>query len=250
MLKEPPVKDVGSIHQTVRFLALEEEIARRIARETARLGYSVTTGNTIEDIVNEPDDEEHEGNAYVVVTSSRRRDRVHATVSILARSAAAPIILVSGSLAEGDRLQALRMGATAILENTLSAREIALRISSLITVLERPKQRVSRRGSFSLGEDVLEIDEAAHKVYLNRDFLRLTETEWRILHRLAARAEAIVSRDTLVHECMGYSEEDAYVRSLDAHIKNLRRKLGRPDWIETIRGYGYQFVGTVQTPLD
>lgn len=250
MLKQPPVKPSVNGRQTVRFLAVDEEKYRRIQNEIELLGYRVVPGETIEDVIEDVEEPEETNDIFVVAAQTKRREQLLKTVSILARTVDQPIILVTGALPEGDRLRVLRMGITAILENALSARELALRISRIVPMLYPSEKEMSAHAVFSLGEDKLEINDTMHKTYLNGDFLRLTETEWRILHHLASRALAIVARDQLVRECMGYDDGGAYLRSLDAHIKNIRRKLGRPDWIETVRGYGYQFVGHVVQPLQ
>lgn len=250
MVKQPPVRPSASGQQTVRFLTVDEEKYRRIQTAIELLGYPVVPGETIEGVVEGVEDTEETNDIFVVAAQTKRREQLLKTVSILARTVDQPIILVTGALPEGDRLRVLRMGITAILENTLSARELALRISRIVSTLHSSEKETVAHGVFSLGEDKLEINDTTHKTYLNGDYLRLTETEWRILHHLASRALAIVARDQLVRGCMGYDDGGAYLRSLDAHIKNLRRKLGRPDWIETVRGYGYQFVGHVVQPLQ
>lgn len=250
MLKQPPVRPSASSQRTVRLLTVDEENYRRIQTEIELLGYPVVSGETIEDVVEDVEDTKETSDVFVVAAQTKKREQLLKTVSILAKTVDQPIILVTGALPEGDRLRVLRIGVTAILENTLSARELALRISGIVSTLHSSEKEPLLHGVFTLGEDKLEIDDTTHKTYLNGDFLRLTETEWRILHHLAARALAMVARDQLVRERMGYDDGGAYLRSLDAHIKNLRRKLGRPDWIETVRGYGYQFVGHVVQPLQ
>ena len=250
MVKEFPSGVSQPALRTVQFLVLEDATPERLEREVSLLGYSVFRAESIDSIILDADEEDENDSLLVVVGGTRKRKRLLSAVSVVVRSTRYPTILVTGSLPENDRLTALRVGITAILENTLSARELALRIGRIVSALSMKRETVlNRHGLFTLGEDELEIDEAAHKAYVNGDFLRLTETQWRVLHHLASRAQAIVARDALIHECMGYHEEEPYLRTLDAHIKNLRHKLGRPDWIETVRGYGYQFVGQVKQSL-
>lgn len=249
MVKEFPIKASRPAVPTVRFLAFEDDAPERLEREVSLLGYSVSRAAGIDSIILDAEEDDEGNDLLVVVGGSRQRERLLAAVSVLTKSTRHPTILVTGALQESDRLKALRSGITALLDNGLSARELALRIARIVAFGANGVSAPNRRGLFTLGEDAIEIDEVAHKVYVNGDFLRLTETQWRVLLYLAARAQAIVARDTLIHECMGYYEEEPYLRTLDAHIKNLRHKLGRPDWIETVRGYGYQFVGHIVQPL-
>ena len=52
----------------------------------------------------------------------------------------------------------------------------------------------------------------------------------------------MVSRERLLGESLGYAYEGSE-RTIDTHVKNLRAKLGDPDWVETVRGFGYRFAG-------
>ena len=79
-------------------------------------------------------------------------------------------------------------------------------------------------------------------VTINAVPVTLTATEWRVLVLLVSRAPALVSRDVLIAEALGY-DATVETRSADAHIKNLRARLGDPRWIETVRGFGYRFAG-------
>jgi len=84
--------------------------------------------------------------------------------------------------------------------------------------------------------------EAEHKVEVNEEVLSLTAAEWRILTLLIKNSVRVIPRGEILKECFDYSSE-AYERIVDTHIKNLRAKLGEAPWIETVRGYGYRFIG-------
>ncbi|WP_143569375.1 winged helix-turn-helix domain-containing protein, partial [Streptomyces acidiscabies] len=101
--------------------------------------------------------------------------------------------------------------------------------------LAAPAQRTVRAGD-------VEVDLDARRVQVGDAEVRLTTKEFAILAALASRAGAAVSRQQLLDEVWG----DAYLavsRSLDVHITQLRAKLGRPELLTTIRGFGYRFGG-------
>ena len=72
----------------------------------------------------------------------------------------------------------------------------------------------------------------------------LTHTEFKLLEYMANRPGIVLSRNKLLDGVFGY-EADVYDRTVDAHIKSLRKKLGKArDYIETVRGAGYRFKET------
>lgn len=93
-----------------------------------------------------------------------------------------------------------------------------------------------------MGNSVLAADEEANKAEVDGEALKLTAAEWEILLFLSSNGGAVVTRERILERCLEYSSEGCD-RTVDTHIKNLRAKLGRPGWIETIRGYGCRFAG-------
>ncbi len=158
-------------------------------------------------------------------------------------------IVIANEIPEGDRFHLFRLGISALLSGSLSNRELALRIHGLLEISGPVNTGSAGVAAWQLGRHVIRIDENLHKIFKNGIYVKLTETEWRVLHYLASRAGAICSREAIVDHCMGYESPTAYLRSLDTHIKNIRKKLGPYPWIETVRGYGYQFTGTVLSPM-
>jgi DNA-binding response OmpR family regulator len=86
------------------------------------------------------------------------------------------------------------------------------------------------------------IDRNAHILRINDEEIILTAAEWRVLLCLVDNAHLLVARSKILEECFNYSSE-SYERIVDTHIKNIRAKLSKGNWIETVRGYGYRFVG-------
>lgn len=227
----------------IHLIILEIETSLHLKRELAALGHRVHTTPDAEELLTQPADADARS-AIVIVSDDRHRKDLRGIVRDTAVIPSRPVVVVSPELGEADRLGLLRGGAIAIMENTYSVREIALRIHRLLDLRgpETEREDAMRRVWYH-GDDKLVIDENAHKVFRNDRYIRLTETEWRLIHYLASRWDAICAREAIIHESMGYNDAYPYLRSLDAHVKNLRKKLDNPGWIETVRGYGYQFMG-------
>jgi two-component system response regulator BaeR len=145
-----------------------------------------------------------------------------------------PIIMVTARVEEVDRLIGLEAGADDYLCKPFSVRELVARVKAL---LRRP-----RIGS-SLKNSSLLIDEASHKASLDGKELELTPVEFRLLAALAAAPGRVFSRDGLLEKL--YADHRVVTdRTVDAHVKNLRRKLEaiRPgaDLVRSIYGVGYR----------
>lgn len=230
----------------INLLLLDVDHSFRLKQELSRLGYVVETVTSVSALNGETtsgDADAQEG-CVVAVVDKAHQQRLVEIVRHLTIRTDEPILLVTPPLGEADRLSILRNGAAAIMKNTLPVREIAVRVDRMLSVRRVESRQIPMCGSWERDDQVLVIDDDVHKAFLNGEYLRLTETEWRLLHYLAYRTPAICARESIIHESMGYDEATPYLRSLDAHIKNVRKKLGDGSWIETVRGYGYQFVGT------
>ena len=125
-----------------------------------------------------------------------------------------------------------------------SMKELTLRI---IAILKRrnTKGYSFRKAVFRVRQAELAIDWDSHLIDFDGRRIALTASEWKILTYLAENAGYLISRQQLLSQCFPESMESSD-RIIDTHIKNIRSKLGPAgtDWIETIRGYGYRFLGT------
>ena len=149
----------------------------------------------------------------------------------------AVIALTARSTVE-DRIRGLERGADDYVTKPFSPQEVVLRVAA---VLGRGN-RETGTGAATFGSGRLRIDEQAHTVALDGALLELTPTEWGLLTTLASRPGRAFSRGELVNRVRGY-EFAGYERTVDSHVKNLRRKLRDDDaaLIETILGIGYRF---------
>ena len=150
-----------------------------------------------------------------------------------------PIVMLTAKTAEEDRVAGLRMGADDYLVKPFSPRELVARVEA---VLRRARGGAGDAGlSFDHGR--LVIDREAREVYLDGERPVLTRSEFDLLHALATRPGRVWSRYELVTRVQGYDYE-GYERTIDAHVKNLRRKLGEdprhPHYVLTVPGVGYK----------
>ncbi len=149
----------------------------------------------------------------------------------------AVIALTARSTVE-DRIRGLERGADDYVTKPFSPQEVVLRVAA---VLGRGG-RSAEVGTLRFGNGRLHIDEQAHTALLDGQALELTPTEWGLLTTLASRPGRAFSRGELVNRVRGY-EFAGYERTVDSHVKNLRRKLGDDDAtvVETVLGIGYRF---------
>lgn len=151
-----------------------------------------------------------------------------------------PIIMVTARVEEVDRLLGLELGADDYITKPFSPREVVARVKA---VLRRTERSPSSEPDLITIAD-LEIDVDAHLVRQAGELLDLTPTEFSLLTTLAQNPRRVFSRLQLLDACQGVAYE-GYERSIDAHIKNLRAKLGddskAPRYIETEFGVGYRF---------
>jgi len=143
-----------------------------------------------------------------------------------------PIIAVTARGEERDRVMGLRCGADDYLVKPYSLAELGARIEAVFRrVRPRPRQVVEV-------ED-LHLDLAAHTVTRNGRPIALARKEFALLARLAQTPGQVVPRERLIMDVWGTAWQGVG-RTLDVHMATLRKKLGEPTLIETVRGVGYR----------
>jgi DNA-binding response OmpR family regulator len=145
-----------------------------------------------------------------------------------------PIILLTARSTERDKLAGLSLGADDYLTKPFSPRELVARVEA---VLRRVSQS-DRTRCIVTGD--LTIDPGRCEVTIAGEPVELTATEFRLLLSMAGAPGRVFRRDELARLAMG-EDFEGLDRTVDAHIKNLRRKLG-PEPIVTVFGMGYKFV--------
>lgn len=158
----------------------------------------------------------------------------------LRRESDVPIIMLTARVEETDRLIGLELGADDYITKPFSPRELVARVR---TVLRRITGQYSPTGLINVAD--LTIDLNGHRVNRGSEMLKLTRIEFNLLAVLAQNPGQTFSRAQLLDRIHGVSV-GGYDRSVDAHVKNLRKKLeldpGDPQYIRTVYGIGYQFA--------
>jgi DNA-binding response OmpR family regulator len=153
-----------------------------------------------------------------------------------------PIIMLTAKASEEERVAGFALGADDYVVKPFSPRELVFRVKAVLKRFEKEDGLGIETMSFSLG--ALIIDGRDYKVIKNGETVRLTPTEFKLLFTLASAPHRVYSRSELVEKALGYQFE-GYERSVDAHIKNIRRKIEddpqNPVFIHTIYGVGYRF---------
>ncbi len=150
-------------------------------------------------------------------------------------TAAVPIIMLTAKGEEVDRIVGLELGADDYIAKPFSPREVVLRAKA---VLRRRKGEEEGGAVIELGR--LRLDSEAHRVTVRDAEVPLTATEFRLLKVLMEREGRVQTRSRLLADVWGYAE-DVDSRTVDTHVRRLRRKLGsEADRIETVIGVGYR----------
>ncbi|MFH1665102.1 MAG: response regulator [Candidatus Omnitrophota bacterium] len=146
-----------------------------------------------------------------------------------------PVIMLTAKSQEADKVAGLELGADDYMTKPFSPRELLARIRA---VLRRNEPEIVRR---EVVKGIIQVDSIKHKVFVGREEVSLTHTEFKLLEFMVYRPGVVLSRDKLLDGVFGY-DAGVYDRTVDAHIKSLRKKLGKArDHIETVRGSGYRF---------
>jgi two-component system OmpR family response regulator len=156
-----------------------------------------------------------------------------------------PIIMLTAKASEEERVAGFALGADDYVVKPFSPRELVFRVKAVLKRFEKGDLAGNEAMSFNRGS--LVIDGQDYKVTKSGGPVRLTPTEFKLLYTLANAPHRVFTRGELVEKALGYQFE-GYERSVDAHIKNIRRKIGddpqNPSFIQTIYGVGYRFSVT------
>ena len=150
-----------------------------------------------------------------------------------------PILMLTAKSAEEDRIRGLELGADDYVTKPFSPRELVLRVQAIL----RRGGPAAAQGVTSYGGGELVIDEPQRLATVRGAAVALTPTEWGVLVALATVPGRVYSRFELINRVRGY-EFEGYERTVDSHVKNLRRKVeedpGNPRIIQTVLGGGYR----------
>ena len=158
-----------------------------------------------------------------------------------AATAGIPIVMLTARGEEVDRIVGLELGADDYISKPFSPREVVLRAKAVLRRMQPGGDgdgAAAEREVVSVGH--IELDTAAHRVLVRGLEVTLTATEFRLLRLMMERRGRVQTRSRLLSDVWGYAE-DVDSRTVDTHIRRLRRKLrDEADRIETIIGVGYR----------
>jgi DNA-binding response OmpR family regulator len=151
-----------------------------------------------------------------------------------------PVLMLTARSSEEDRIRGLELGADDYVTKPFSPRELVLRVQA---ILRRGVPAAAAETVRSYGGRMLVIDEPRRLAMVRGAAVELTPTEWGILVAVAAVPGRVYARSELINQVRGY-EFKGYERTIDSHVKNLRRKIGddpgNPAVIQTVLGGGYR----------
>ena len=151
-----------------------------------------------------------------------------------------PILMLTAKASEDERVAGLALGADDYLTKPFSPRELVARVRAILrrTQIETPLVEL-----LSFDDGALEIDTVQHEVRREGEPVELTPNEYKLLQTLARYPGRVYSRFELINHVQGY-EYEGYERTIDAHVKNLRKKIEpdpkHPRYVETVFGAGYR----------
>ena len=164
-------------------------------------------------------------------------------IQLVRRTSNVPIVMLTARASEGDRVAGLKLGADDYITKPFSPRELVARVEAVL----RRARGFDAGSAKSYAKGWLTVDQDRREVMLDGESVELTRSEFDLLSALASRPGRVWSRYELVNRVQGY-EYEGYERTVDAHVKNLRRKLSddprRPSVVLTVPGVGYKFAPT------
>jgi two-component system alkaline phosphatase synthesis response regulator PhoP len=215
----------------------EPKITQVVADYLRTAGFSVTTAA--------------DGRAAVTAARARPPDLVVLDLGLpgmdgldvareLRRSSATPIIMLTARGEEADRVAGLELGADDYIVKPFSPRELLARVRAVLRRVEGPAGSSER---FAVGD--VTVDTARREVTVAGRRVDLTATEFDVVAQLASQPGRVFTRAQLLDALHGIVV-DSYERTVDAHVKNIRRKLEpqphAPRYLLTVHGVGYRFA--------
>jgi DNA-binding response OmpR family regulator len=217
---------------TVLLVEDEPSVGELVRGYLTRDGYRVIWVRSGDDALVELD--RHQVRLVLLDIGLPGKDGFDVCRDIRARSQV-PIVMLTARDEEPDRIVGLEVGADDYVTKPFSPRELVARMKAVL----RRSEPQERHESMTLADVVL--DRESRDVSVAGAPVELTAKEFDLLAFFMANTGIVVSRDTLLDRVWGV-EYPGGTRTVDVHVAQLRRKLGRPDLIRTLRGAGYKAV--------
>lgn len=149
------------------------------------------------------------------------------------------IIMLTARTAENDRIQGFESGADDYVAKPFSPRELVLRIKAMLS-----RQHIEETETISnhlLSNGCIRMDTTAFRAWVEETEIQLTPIEFKILYTLMKVPNTVKTREQLLHAVWEDTATEVLDRTVDAHVKRLRSKMGQArEMIETVRGIGYR----------
>jgi two-component system response regulator CpxR len=156
-----------------------------------------------------------------------------------------PIIMLTAKGEKIDRIVGLEMGADDYVAKPCDPRELVARIRAVIRRTSNAPIVPKQEQTSTLSINHVKLDKSNRQVTLNGEIIELTSTEFDLLKLLMEHSGKLVTREMISEICLG-KKLQAFDRSIDMHLSNVRKKLGDfatgKTRIKTIRGNGYQYL--------
>lgn len=226
-----------TVMRTVLIVEDELTIARLVRDYLERAGFSVLTAA--------------DGDSALATARRHRPDLVVLDLGLpgmdgldvarmLRRDSSVPMIMLTARTEETDKIVGLELGADDYVTKPFSPRELVARVRALLRRVDG-----TDTGAETIRAADVVIDVPRMRVTVADEVVDLTPTEFKILATLVSSPGRIFTRSQLLDALHGVSFE-SYERAIDAHVKNLRRKIepaGRdPRYVQTVYGVGYRFT--------
>lgn len=224
------------MNEKIAVIEDEQDILELIGINLKKSGFIPYLFNKGEDILKFIDNEDFD--LIILDLMLPDIDGLEILKNIKERKLKIPVIILTAKGDEADRVIGLEVGADDYIVKPFSVRELIARIR---VVLRRTK------GNEEIEKDIIKINEnfviypKRYEVYINKEIINLTSTEFKILLILIKRRGEVLSREEILDALWGI-DKVVIDRTVDVHIKNLRGKLGEfKNYIKSIRGVGYKF---------
>lgn len=151
-----------------------------------------------------------------------------------------PILMLTAKNSEDDKINGFSYGADDYLVKPFSNKELIARIKA---ILRRSDYKAEKAEIIIYDDGKLKFYPNKMRVIYEEKEVNLTNTEFKLLYNLAKNPDQVLSREQLAKKVMGL-EFKGFDRTIDAHIKNIRKKMGleKNEYIETVYGAGYRFT--------
>jgi DNA-binding response OmpR family regulator len=163
----------------------------------------------------------------------------------LRRDSNVPIVMLTARTDESDKIVGLELGADDYLTKPFSGKELVARVRAVLRRTQAATRSATQPDEIRVGD--LAIDVARMRVTVGGRAIDLTATEFQLLLEMARQPGRVFTRSQLLDAVHGEAF-DAYERAIDAHVKNIRRKIEpdprAPRYIQTVFGVGYRFTET------